>query len=460
MDTGNRALRNHSNTRQRWPKTGLAALVAATLVGATGFFGCGSQGDNPPEQVPPVSSRHGDESEEADEKPSTSAILSSDRTPPRSAPIVSDLPRPETIQDLIEEAERTADRLERSFPDDPDAVELRARTHFYVGRHAAAVECWERCLKHSPQYGYAYHGMGLVAAKEADYEKAVILQRKAVEFAPWLPDAVIKLADSLTKLDRPGEAIEVLEKHQPGDFQSLQAQLALGRAYLQNKDYEKSRDAYGAALDTHGDSAAAEFGLATALTRLGQREESTQAMERYKELAANDLALRARTKREFDDLQSMCVDLASSFSIAGAVCLAHGDADQAEAVCRRAAVLDPTNTQCRVQLASLYQRTDRGEQALGVCRQLVEIQPENWGYHLNLGTMCGNLGQFEDAERAFQEVCRLAPQRPDGHAALARLYVRSGRKLEDAVTAAEKALELDPGNPQHRKTLELARKAQ
>ena len=100
-------------------------------------------------------------------------------------------------------------------------------------------------------------------------------------------------------------------------------------------------------------------------------------------------------------------------------------------------------------MASLYQQTNRGKEALRVCRQLTEIEPENPGYHINLGIMYGNLGRFLDAEETFREVIRLAPESPEGSVALARLYLRTGRKLAEATRLAQEAVRTSPNAPNY-----------
>ncbi len=63
---------------------------------------------------------------------------------------------------------------------------------------------------------------------------------------------------------------------------------------------------------------------------------------------------------------------------------------------------------------------------------------------VNIGVLNMRLKRFEPAEEAFQKVRVLSPQRPEGYVALAELYVRAGRKLPEATTLAQKAVELAP----------------
>jgi tetratricopeptide (TPR) repeat protein len=365
--------------------------------------------------------------------------------PPRAAP---GPPPPKTAADLIEEAKRFADGVVESFPNDPDAIEVKARVRHYLGDSSTAVECWQRCLELNPDYAYAYHGLGLVAAKKADDEEAAALQRKAWTLAPGFADAAVALAEALMKLGKIEETIEVLEEHVRLDPASMLSHVVLGQAYMQAREHEKARDAFRAALELYPDVSNARYGLATALARLGQSEESKREMEKAKELRA-EKKIRAGMGSRFDDLEAMCVDFAVNYTSASRVYLAHREAAAAERLCRRAATLDPQNTQCRILLATLFQQTNRGEDALAMCRQLVEIQPESAAFYLNLGTMCGNLGRLDEAEKAFREVVRLAPNQSEGHAALARLYLRGTEKRAQAVELAQEALRTDPSAANH-----------
>jgi len=488
-----------TSSQGKWYRLGwvVAALGIVLATGVIGFFALsGFRQQRRPEQVHVA--QQGNEPEPAGEsRPASASLLPSTSLPSAGKPVETqagsnapERPRPRKFEELVEEAKQVVDRLVESFPDDPDALEVKARVYYYLGNYSVAAECWRRALELDPRYAYAYHGLGLIAAKKADYEEAVRQQRQAYAFAPAFPEAAVELAEALMTLGDLNEAITVLEEHVKVNPKSLLGHVSLGHTYLQAREFQKAHDAYRAALAINSQVPKAQFGLATALMRLGRVAESHQAMERYKKLRDKKVEIRSNLRSRFDDLEAMCADFATRFTYAARVYLAHANVAQAERLCRRAAILDPENTECRVLLASLYQQTGRGEKALEMCRRLTQIDPRNWSYHLNLGIMCSNLGRFDEAEKAFREVIRLAPQSGEGRVALARLYLRSGRKLAEAtqlaqeavalepnavsysllgqaraatgdrsgaVSAIEKAIELDPDNPRYRKLLGLLR---
>jgi cytochrome c-type biogenesis protein CcmH/NrfG len=167
---------------------------------------------------------------------------------------------------------------------------------------------------------------------------------------------------------------------------------------------------------------------------------------------------------------------------------AHGEPREAERHWLTGAAHDPADETCRLALVRLYREEDRPEELLRVLEELRRIDPGDPEYPLAVGQTYVRLRQFEPAEAAFRAACRLAPKDSRGYAVLAQLYVQADRKRPDAlelartavalepaaqnfavlsaaferngdlpgaVAAAERAVQLDPGNPQYRRMVEL-----
>lgn len=126
--------------RGRRPTTWLVAFALALLLVAVSFFGWRVfEPANSPEPAPIATSVHEVKVPEVSQAASTDSAAAFERTTPEPQPIAPDRPSPETAQELTEEARRMADRLEQSFPDDPDALEVKARVYFYLGSYTSAV---------------------------------------------------------------------------------------------------------------------------------------------------------------------------------------------------------------------------------------------------------------------------------------------------------------------------------
>lgn len=353
-------------------------------------------------------------------------------------------PPPQSVPELIQEGLAEAEKLAQAFPRDPDALEVKARVEYLVGKNAVAEQCWQRAVDLDPRYPYAYLGLGQVAAKRAEYEQAVALERKALFLMPQLTDAAHAAADILLKLGRIDEAVKLLEDHVAVRPQSTATYIHLGHAYLAARQYEKAKQAFETALGRHVVSPRAQFGLATALARLGQQQAAAKAAEEYRRLRATETKVLTDQRADVDDIKAMSTDFAVRYGYAARVYLAHGNLAEAARLLRLAARLDPDNVECRIQLAKLCRQAGRLDEALLVCRRLVAISPENPTYHGSLGVILSDLGRFSEAEQAFRQVIRLDPQGAGGYATLAQLYLRFQQKPDDALRLAQRAVELRP----------------
>lgn len=191
------------------------------------------------------------------------------------------------------------------------------------------------------------------------------LVRRAVEFDPANPDAVLKLARVLRTLDRNGEALPLFLKYAsmvPGDY--------LGLAHI------------GSCL--------------SALGRYGEAEQYFR-----KSLAGLD---DATTHYNLGLLMSMTGRLADG-----------------EREYRRALVLDPAHADARGNLAPLLVRMGRTREAAEELRRLVADDPENVSALTNLGVVLIQLGRAGDARVPLERALQLAPEMPQARAALESL---------------------------------------
>ena len=84
------------------------------------------------------------------------------------------------ISALKELAASLVDAMATQFPNDPDAMEAKARFYRMIGKLDIAKACWEHALEQSPDYGYAYQGLGSIAVRNSDYVGAVGLLANGV----------------------------------------------------------------------------------------------------------------------------------------------------------------------------------------------------------------------------------------------------------------------------------------
>jgi tetratricopeptide (TPR) repeat protein len=374
---------------------------------------------------------------QAEDKPSTVS----------SAPLQSSAPIPDTAQAVITEAHRVADDLAERYPNDPDSLEIAARTLLWLGNSNKAAAAWERCLDLDSSYGYAYEGMGILAAKRGEYDEAVSLFRKALactESASVGFGTHIRLATVLIDQGRLEEAIDLLSRPPETPHLPTDAIVLLGMAHLQSNRYAEARRYYEAAIADHPMHANAHFGLATACRRLGDTEAAARYLKRFQELRAGERDIRTDQRSQYDDVEEMREHLARMHSNAGRLSHAHRDLDEAIGHWRRAAALTPKAVECRQALAWFYQQDGRIREAITMLRQLSEIELANPAYLLEVGRLEASLGQYDEAEKTFQTVCDRTPESPDGYASLAKLHLKTGRNTERVAPLASTAVDLEP----------------
>jgi tetratricopeptide (TPR) repeat protein len=115
---------------------------------------------------------------------------------------------------------------------------------------------------------------------------------------------------------------------------------------------------------------------------------------------------------------------------------------------------DPLTPEEHLNLGVIYER--KGETALAVeeFRKASEKLPLAYVY---LGNVSFQTGDFNEAERYYRHAIGEDPALGDAHNNLAWLYYTRREHLEEARALAEKAVSLDPSQPQYRDTLDKIR---
>lgn len=106
------------------------------------------------------------------------------------------------------------------------------------------------------------------------------------------------------------------------------------------------------------------------------------------------------------------------------------DAEIALKEFRQAQALDPNHSAALVQMAFEYLKRRDYDTALPLAEKSVALAPQLYAARNVFGRILLEVGQVERAIEQLQEGVRLAPASPEMHFALARAYMRAGRKQE------------------------------
>lgn len=367
-------------------------------------------------------------------------------TPPAAPPPA---PPPRAAQPLREEALQLAGRLLDEFPASADALYLRGLLLNRYGENEEALRCWEHCTRLAPGFAPAYEHLGLDALKRGQYTQAVSLLGKALELDPKLPDAGLRLAESLMGLGRAEEAASALERHLAAWPDSVEGQFRLGQAFLQLHRYPQAWEHHQAAVKLDPNCTLAYYGLAQACAELGEADKAREYREQFQKLKQKDMLSQKTQRREHDDDAMLRRTLGAAYLAAGKIYAGRGDAAKAEACWRRASVADPGSPQSRFALAAMLAEGPRVGEALEILEELRKAEPDNADYCLSVGALSARLKRWDAAEAAFRQAMRVAARRGEACAGLAEMYLVARRNLPEAKTLAETAVQLRPTAENH-----------
>lgn len=317
-----------------------------------------------------------------------------------------------TAQQLNAEAERVAEELLATFPDNPSALNVLARWKYVSGDLDSAVELWHECLALDPNFNEALYALGVIAIEEDEYEQAIeLFERLRLTGTTDLRVPVL-LAEALLKTGRVEESRAVLEEHVRTQPTSAEALVTLGQVHLHLREYDKAIEHYQTALRAVPELRTAHYGLGQAYMRLGEQEKAQQAMQAFEALAEDHLQNESRKAKDFLDRESAIAAAAQTHDDAARVYHQQGRLAEAEELWRKAVYLAPENIDYWTRLLALYEQTGRYRKALQVGRQLVEACPEDVDHWLNLAALSARVEQPEEALMALERAIALDPDDP------------------------------------------------
>jgi tetratricopeptide (TPR) repeat protein len=123
--------------------------------------------------------------------------------------------------------------------------------------------------------------------------------------------------------------------------------------------------------------------------------------------------------------------------------------NEAAAAYRRYAELRPTDPNPFTQLGLMSISTNKPEEALAAFRHAVEIAPRSWQAQRNLANLLFDTRDVAGAVTHAREAASLKPDDAAAHALLGRALAVLGR-LDEAAAEIDRALALDPADPQAR----------
>ena len=372
------------------------------------------------------------------------AFAASDNNEPNNLSSGRNLTSEEQDRALRKEQLEVASRLLADFSNDTNAAFLMGMAYFEQGNVVEAEKYLQKSLEFLPNRADACDHLGRIALLKGQYERALMLFRRALENDPATPGIHFRIAKAHVFLGNLKEAVLELQKDIEIFPYACESYFLLGETYQQLKEYQKAKEHFEATIRNNPDYTKAYYGLAIACARLGLRDESIAARQKFKQLEAEDQKAGRHWRQVLDPLMVTRRSVAHTHTDIARVYHKHGNSDKAEQLWKKAAMLDPNNVECRFHLSTLYLQNHKLPDALKLYKQIAGIDPNNGVAYFFIGNINARMSRFDDAEKAYRKVMEVASKRSDGYRALAQLYLQNNCNLSEAKKLAFRAVELEP----------------
>jgi tetratricopeptide (TPR) repeat protein len=308
------------------------------------------------------------------------------------------------------------------WPDDPDAVNLRAVIACMAGRYADGAALLERLLAHRPDNIQALSTLGDARHALGDRQGAIAIFERSVELAPRDAGLGSRLGTALLEAGRAAEA----------------------------------EAAYRRSVALADDVAQTHFNHAVALSRLDRTTEAVAAYRRAIALDPSHVAAHLNLGNVLMD-QNRIDDAIALYQTAialrpeapeghanlGLALLRQNQLDDAAACCMQAIACDPGYAAAHASLGAVYREQGRPLEAVAACERAIALQPEIAETYITLGTARLDLKQPEQAIAAYRMALEITPGDARIHCNLAVAWILLDR-VDAAVEACRAALQLDP----------------
>jgi tetratricopeptide (TPR) repeat protein len=311
------------------------------------------------------------------------------------------------------------------------------------GRTAESEQIWRSIAQHDPHNAEAFAHIGLLEARQENYDAAIASYRQALALDPAFPNLEMNLGLALFKAKQFKESIKPfaaeLHKH-PGDQrliillgmahygmgdylvaipylkqaadrdpQSLPLRLTLAHSCLWSKQYQCVLDVYKEILALNAESAEADMLAGEALDEKG---DNAGAIDQFR------AAVRSNPKEPN-----------AHFGL-GYLLWAQTQYDEAAKELQAELDNDPQHAQARVFLGDCYVQLNDYGKALPELEKAVAANPSSSLVHRDLGIVYAEAGRQDDAVRELQKAVALDPTDVAPHWRLAKLYQSMGKKEE------------------------------
>jgi len=250
--------------------------------------------------------------------------------------------------------------------------------------------------------------MGAAYYKKSDFPRAIEYLKKATAADPANSEATQLLGLSYYLGGHPADAIPLLEKVQGWYSRAnVDASYILGICYIQRKNYDQARKAFGKMFDVPPDSAASYLFTA----RMLLRQEYDPVAEEYAQKAV-----------------ALDPKLPLVHFLLGELYLYKSRIPEAISEFQKELAINPGHAATYYKLADAYSRVQKFEDAERLLQRSIWLDATSTGPYILMGKVLEKKGEFDLAVRALQRAATMDPNNPTTHHLLGQAYRDLGKK--------------------------------
>jgi tetratricopeptide (TPR) repeat protein len=340
---------------------------------------------------------------------------------------------------------------------------------FKLGRVCKTLQQWDCVLTgyqlalagvQGPEKAEAHAALAAVYVQQQRYQDAVQNAKAALEVDPSLTDVHVMLATSLVRLGNP-EGLAAAQKATEAAPSSAVAWAALGEALTAQNRGEEAEAPLRKAVQLDAKIAAAHAGLAEILFRKGDLDgaiaSATSALDldpglnRLYALRGRAHATKGNQPAALADLQQAVTINPQDAQLQLALGKLHGSLQNFELAAdhyRKAASMNPQLTEAQLGLAEIMISLRDFNGAKEPVERSAALLPKSAQAQYLLGALREGFQQYDEALKAYETAATLDPKLAAAHHKRGKLLREHRKDSAGALASLEKALALDPGNPE------------
>lgn len=325
---------------------------------------------------------------------------------------------------------------------------------------SAAEQVFQQGLLYEEEAAALQRREGVTAKAQPLYEKALEQYERAIRLEPRAMKAYAKAGYVLYVLDRPAEAIELLEQAMKLDEQNLDVQHILGINYFKHRDHDRALPLLRKVVTENPDLYySAAFILGKYYYDRNDHQNAADYFKKYLKVKPDDHKVHgalgniylkqkrfAEALEEFDRVLKLNPDDLPAAINVGNIQYQQGNFPDAARRFEQILQRERTKPSIHYNLASSYFQLHRHADAVRLYRSFLALQPDSLDGHFYLAQALAAQGELAEAAREFEQTRRIQPGHPGATYRLGLVLAQLGQ-WDRAKTLLEQAAGSKPDDP-------------